>query len=110
MLQPPDVPSLSRRTWLASAAASAMAPSIAIGRDDAEDREIDTIREKAKSAGLGEFGVSRNEQYLAIGDAPEGFRKKALEILNGLAKDYFKHMTEKGFKVEKPPERMRLLV
>ncbi|MDB5350289.1 MAG: hypothetical protein JWN86_1536 [Planctomycetota bacterium] len=102
-------PIFTRRSLLVSAATIACMPNLSVARDDADDREITAVRDKAKAAGLGELGVSRNEQYLAIGDAPEGFRGRALEILVGLAKDYLKHLKDKEFRVEKPSGRMTVV-
>lgn len=104
-----DVSLFSRRSVLASAALAAMAPCLLIGRESSDERAIEEVQDRARKVGLAGFGVSRNDQYLAVGDAPEGFRERALEILQGLAKDYRKHFTEKGFPVEKPDGRLVLV-
>lgn len=103
---------LPRRTFLASALGAAVMPRVRWPRvqGDPDEAEIARVRAKAKDAGLGAFGVSRNDQYLAIGDAPEKFRKLSLEYLLGLARDYFKHFKEKGFDVKPGASRMTLVI
>lgn len=104
---PPSGP-ISRRAAIAAAAALLAAPRLAIGRDD--DSEIARVKQHARMARLGEFGVSKNDQYLAIGDADEKFRKRALEILTKISGDYLEHFKTKGFAVKKPSGRMTVIM
>ncbi len=110
MIENPNAGTISRRTLLSAAAALFASPAIAFGRDDSEDAEVARVRGRAKSAGLGEFRVSRNEQYLAIGNAPDDFRGEALKILSGLARDYLAHFTSRKFDVQRPAGRMTLVI
>ena len=100
---------LSRRAWLASAAWLASMPSLGFGRAE-DDSEIASVRAEGKKAGLADFKVSRNDSYLAIGDAHQPFQARALAILLGLSRDFLKHFTDKGFHVEKPATRMTVIV
>ena len=108
-----DVPStnaaITRRAVIAGTIGVLFAPRVSFGQG-ADAAEIARVQEIAKKAGLGAFGDNKNDQYLALGDAPENFRKRALEILNGLARDYLKYFAAKGFAVTKPAGRMTIIV
>lgn len=110
MADPAKGRTFHRRTLLAGAAILIAAPSIVLSADDAEDSEVKRVQGLAKATGLGEFRVSRSEQYLVIGNAQDGFRDEALRLLSGLAKDYHAHFTSRGFDVHKPTGRMTLIV
>ncbi len=100
---------MSRRAILAGTLGALVAPGASFGQG-ADVAEIARVQEIAQKAGLGKFGENKNDQYLALGDAPESFRKRALEILDGLARDYLKYFTAKGFAVKKPVGRMTIIV
>ena len=108
-----DVPStnaaITRRAVIAGTIGVLVAPRFSFGQG-ADAAEIARVQKIAKKAGLGAFGDNKNDQYLALGDAPESFRRRALEILDGLARDYLKYFTNKGFAVNKPAGRMTTIV
>lgn len=100
---------ISRRAAIAGTLGAFVAPGLSFGQPG-DAAEIARVQGIARKAGLGRFGENQNAQYLALGDAPEDFRKRALEILAGLARDYLKHFTAKGFAVNKPTGRMTIIV
>lgn len=100
----------TRRTALASAIGLAIVPGLARGDDGDDDREVEAVRDQARKAGLGPLRFVRKGQYLAIGDSPDAFRDRALELCLGLSKDYLKHFSDKGFRVVKPTSLMTLVV
>ena len=102
-------PAISRRLAIATALGAVVAPRFAFAKV-ADDAQISRVRETARKAGLGAFGESSNDQYVALGDAPEPFRVRALGILTGIERDYLKYFSEKGFAVHKPAERMTVVV
>ena len=108
MNPPPNRPRPSRRTAMATALAAWLAPTFAWGQDP--EAEADLVREKAKKVGLGPLRESRNDEYLAVGDAPEAFLGAALNFCTEFARDYLKHFADKGFPVAKPAKRMTLVV
>ena len=103
---------MNRRMLLAMTAGASLSPRLgfAFAPDDADEAEVARVRAQAKKVGLGELGVSRNDEYLAIGDAPASFRETALRLLNGLARDYLDHFKFKGFDVKAPKGRMTLVI
>ena len=106
---PPAVFTMTRRAAIASALGLCVVPSLARASED-DEAEIASIRARGREAGLGDLSVEKNDDYLAIGDSPEAFRKKALQLCLGLARDFLKHFGDKGFRVEKPRGRMSLVV
>src|SRR5262245_49290013 len=58
---------------------------------DPEEADFEAIRAHAKAVGLGPLDVSKTENYAAIGDAPETFRKEALEVCEAVARDCLKY-------------------
>src|SRR4051812_34337610 len=87
---------LSRRRWLGAALGAGLAArgAPAIGgeppRPTAADAEA-ASRARAKAAGLPDFGTSRTDHYLAVGDAPAAFREEALALCERLAVTFQKH-------------------
>src|SRR5262245_49655312 len=79
---------ISRRDWLLARLQGLTGASTATrGQSRANDREagneadqIARVQAEAKRAGLGDFGVSRTEHFLGLGDAPNEFRSSALKI------------------------------
>jgi len=108
---PPD---LHRRSWLAGLAASGLAVrwSLAAGpKPDAGEAEmVRAVGKRAQEAGLGSFRVNRTTHYLAIGDAPDDFRERALSICEGLALDFLDHFNARGFAVERPERRLAVVL
>jgi Protein of unknown function (DUF1570) len=100
---------VNRRVAIASALGAMVAPRFAFGRNG-DDAEIARVRAVAKKAGLGAFDECKNDEYLALGDAPKKFQQRALEILVNLSNDYLKHFTAKGFAVKKPNGRMTVVM
>ncbi len=98
--------SIDRRAWLRLAAAGLAWPAFARAADEAAE-----IEAKARAAGLGKFGRSESEHYLAIGNAPEGFRDAVAAACESMAGEFVKHFREKGFQsLELPPGRMTVVV
>ena len=106
----PDKRTFNRRMLLASAASVMAWPLIGFANGDPDDAEIARVRDHAKKAGLGAFQVSSNDQYLAIGDAPDRFREEAMRILSGLEKDFLAHFKSRKFEVERPKGKMSLVI
>ncbi len=108
-------PEWTRRSWLAGLAASgfAMRRAVAAVPQAVADEEADTIRAveaRARDAGLGAFRVNRTGHYLAVGDAPDAFRERALAICEGLARDYHDHFRARGFAIEPPGRRLTVVI
>ena len=106
--RPVDLP--NRRDWLRSAACLAAIPGSTSFAQVSDEAEVAAVRDDARKAGLPDLRVSRNDSYLAVGDAPQAFQHRALEILLGLSRDFLRHFTDKGFRVEKPSARMTVIV
>ena len=103
---------IHRRGWLAAIAAGGWAASTFArepGPGDAADRDRAEVEEKARSAGLGPLRVSETDHYLGIGDAPDDFRARSLQICEALAGDYLDHFRFKKFAVERPEARLTLV-
>ncbi len=83
-------------------------PGLAIAADD--DRELEAVKNLASKAGIEGMKDSKNDQYLAVGDAPAKFRDRALDLCTALSRDYLKHFSAKGFPAEKPKDRLTLVV
>lgn len=107
----PPCPTWTRRRLLASLAAPALgwigACSVRAQQtpEAVEEQHINEVRALAERLGLGPVGVSRTPLYLGLGDASERFRKTALDLCEGLARDYLKHFQDRKFAVEAPKER-----
>ncbi len=71
-----------------------------------EERIVTSIREKAKKAGLGAFGVGWTEHFLGIGNVPPDYRSEALRLCDSFAREFIAHFREVGFKLELPARRM----
>jgi hypothetical protein len=78
------------------------------GRAGAADEEAE-IRARAREKGIGELGTSRTKHYLLLGNAPQKFRERALEICEGLARDYLTYFKERKFPVAPPKDRLTVL-
>ena len=75
-----------------------------------EDREIAAVQAKAKGAGLGQFHSNRTGHFLAIGDAPESFRREALDICEKLIPAFLGDFTKRGFILEPPARRLTVVI
>src|SRR5262245_12568495 len=96
-----------RRTWLAGLGIGGVRARRAVAApthpdDDPEEADFEAIRAHAKAIGLDPFDVSKTENYAAIGDAPETFRKEALDVCEAVARDCLKYFRDKGFPVKAP--------
>ena len=101
----------TRRSWLAGLLALGTA-RLAVAEDnpgpDAKERAA--VEARAREAGLGTFRAGSTAHYLGLGDAPPAFRAKALQICEGLTRDYLEHFKNKGFAVERPAGRMTVVL
>jgi hypothetical protein len=99
-----------RRTWLASVLAAVVAAAHgALAGDEPghdEDEEVRGVEALAKRAGLRPFRASRSRHYLALGDAPEGFRELTLQDCELIAADYLDYYKARGFDVALPDRRL----
>ncbi|HEV3164841.1 MAG TPA: DUF1570 domain-containing protein [Isosphaeraceae bacterium] len=126
--EPRSETSWTRRTWLGAAVAGALGgwcradePAPAPPKDKAkarlaqrpkdpdEQKEIEGVNAQAKKAGLEGFQTSRSTHFLAIGDAPDAFREKALKICEKLAVEYQHHFQFKGFKLSSLPHTLTVV-
>lgn len=99
---------LSRRDCLCAVAAWLIqAKSTNSSGDDAL---VALVNEHAKKVGLGPFKVGKTARYLGIGDAPDAFRSRALELCETLARDFLRHFKEKRFEVAPPESRMGIVI
>ena len=94
---------LSRRTWLASILVGRL------GSTSRADDSLDSVRDRGRKAGLGDFQTSSTKEFQAIGDAPRRFRAEALDRCDHLAKVFRDHFTAKGFEVKKPEGLLTLV-
>jgi hypothetical protein len=78
--------------------------------EDGDGPEVEALVRKARTAGLKAVGVDRTDHYVAVGDAPPAFRKKALELCERLALGFEKHFKAKEFKVALPKSRMPVVI
>ena len=103
---------ISRRSWLAGAAACASASAGAWARaedppgPDEEQRAVFALGEKA---GLPRFRSSETPHYLAIGDARDDFRARTLRDCERVRADYLDHYQAKGFDVVAPEQRLTVV-
>ena len=68
-----------------------------------------TITKLAKQAGLKELSTTITPPFIAVGDAPEAFRKEALRICRDFSKAYASFFKGRGFDVA-VPETISLVV
>jgi hypothetical protein len=74
-----------------------------------EQRDEEMVREAAREAGLNRVGATRSAHYLAVGDAPDGFRALTLRDCEALARDFLEHYKARGFEAELPGRRMTVV-
>ena len=97
-----------RRTFLSTIAAGFLAQS-ARGADDLSPEEsasVEAVRQRAETVALKEVDVETDDRYIVVGDAPREFRTAALNLMNGLAKDWLAHFTDHGFDLHPPKSRL----
>lgn len=104
---------MTRRSWLMGALAL---PAGLATRANGPGRDADStaderakIRAGAAKAGLSPIRWSETVHYLGVGDAPDAFRDRALEICESLATTYQKSFRDKGFDVEIPKCRLTVV-
>jgi hypothetical protein len=74
-----------------------------------EASEIAAIESLAAKDGLGKFAVARTEHFLGLGNAPDRFRSTALDICEGLGKEFLAYFQSRGFKLAYPQKRMTVI-
>ncbi|MDR3637425.1 MAG: DUF1570 domain-containing protein [Isosphaeraceae bacterium] len=99
-------PTLSRRTWLAGALASAAATRA----QGADEREAVEAEERARAKGLKPFRTLRSKHYVAVGNAPEEYLRITLLDCEDVARDFIEQFQVNGFKVAYPAKRMTAVV
>jgi hypothetical protein len=99
---------LSRRHWLALAAsAPLLSRRVCAGTDE---EGLEEIKARAKAVGMGPFRVTRSDHYVAIGDAPDRYRKDALDVCEAVARDCLDHFKARGFSVAWPEKKLVVVV
>ena len=68
------------------------------------------VEKQAEKAGLGALATFRAENFVCVGNAPEGYCRDALEICESMAKTFIPHLRGRGFKVAMPRDRMMIVV
>jgi hypothetical protein len=75
-----------------------------------EQRELESVQTLGKNAGLRPFRSTRSKHFLAIGDAPDGFRALTLRDCEAVAADFLDYYRGQGFDVALPDRRLNLVV
>lgn len=101
---------LSRRAWITGSLVGGLGLLARAGEPkgagavDATAGTIEKFQAEARKTGLGSFRTTETAHFLGIGDGPERYRRRALEICQELAAAYQKHFREKGFTTVALPE------
>jgi hypothetical protein len=78
---------------------------------EAEDLLLSRVRRRARDAKIAAaFDVETSTRFLGIGDAAREFRRKALDICEAMARDYFDHFKFRGYDVKPPDARMVVVI
>ena len=102
----------TRRAWIAGALllvglrAAADEPK---AKPDSADAEVEAVRARLAKAGVKKVRSSASAHYVAVGDAPDAFRRGALDLVEKLATDFQEHYEGLGFDVQLPKSRMTLV-
>jgi len=99
---------LTRRGLMIAVGAAGMTRLLTA--DDRPATDVDPVQERAKAVGLGTLKTSESAHYVVLGDAPDAFRAAAREICEGVAKDFLTLFKARGFAVERPKEKMVVVV
>ncbi|GAC1469796.1 MAG: hypothetical protein NVSMB9_14060 [Isosphaeraceae bacterium] len=67
---------------------------------------MESIRRRAKDAGLKGFRSSEFGHYVGVGNADDRFRRQALEACESLASTFLKHLRTKKFPIDFPQAKM----
>jgi hypothetical protein len=93
---------------VALAAARASVAAQRLGAEEkAEAAEVEALGRKA---GLGRLGIVPSEHFLALGDAPDDFRRTALRRCEAVSDAFLKHFQSKGFRLAFPAQRLTVVV
>jgi hypothetical protein len=83
----------------------------ATGAEGNPELELRDVVKRARAAGLGDFRVTRSQHFLAVGDAPDAFRKEALErVCEPLGKAFLDHFRARGFALEYPEHALVVII
>lgn len=113
MPKDPTGPRPTRRGWIISSLLGVSGLSAAGREPDRETlddaSEVAEIQARARRAGLAPFGSTSTEHYLGIGDAPDDYRNRALEISKAIGDAFQKHFQGKGFDLSFPGRRLTVI-
>jgi len=105
--RPPADLSLTRRTWLTGSLIGGLGWVVRARDSKAAPagQTAESIQAEARRAGLrAAFHTTESKHFLGIGDAPDKYRRRALEICQELSTTYLKHFHDKGFTAIALPE------
>lgn len=105
----PLIPDWTRRRWLTLMALAGLG-SLGADKAQADPAEAEAILARLAAVKLENRGSSETDHYLALGDAPDDFRDGALEVCEGLAKTFQKHLLTKGIAITLPRRKMAVVV
>ncbi len=97
---------IDRRTWIGVALATFGLSGRARGEDAGGPAAVEA---RAREAKLGPFRSSSSKTFVALGDGPDAFRAKALELCEALAASYRDHFDSRGFGVQLPKEPLTIV-
>lgn len=106
-------PRMRRREWIAAVIGLGLGVETSGDEPralDDDERDRGEVEGRAKKVGLDAFRVTRTTHYLGLGNAPAKFRERALQICEGLARDYLEHFRKNGFAVERPARRLTVVM
>jgi hypothetical protein len=108
----------SRRKWLEGGALGLLAGLVPtlhaqekktspLTPDD--EKVVTAVRDRAKKAGLAAFDETRTEHFLGVGDGAPRYRAQALDLCESTGRDFLAHFRKRGFKLEYPAHRLRVV-
>jgi hypothetical protein len=74
-----------------------------------DEKTAAAVRTTAKKAGLSEFETRTTEHFLGVGDGPDLYRKRALELCEEIGADYLTQFRRRGFRLEFPSHRLAVV-